>query len=197
MENQGSDRKLWFVQQKFFWPKVYSDVVEKVGNCSRCVWGKTPERPKTDLVTIQTSRPRGLVCIDFLSLEKSDRRVWTYLSDYGPLSKVCYGYSSNTEKQSEHFFRHCSYLVCLHLDQVRNFESSAIKELCRLAGVKKSCTTPYHPMGNGQVEGFYKTLLKLLETIDAEQKQDRKTYGLPLDLGYNETKHNTTGNLPH
>lgn len=52
-------------------------------------------------------------------------------------------------------------------------------------------------MGNGQVEGFYKTLLKLLETIDAEQKQDRKTYGLPLDLGYNETKHNTTGNLPH
>lgn len=144
MENQGSDRTCWFVQQIFFWPKVYSDVVEKVGNCSRCVWSKTPERPKTDLVTIQTSRPRGLVCIDFLSLEKSDRRVWTYLSDYGPLSKVCYGYSSNTAKaQSEHFFCHCSYLVCLHLDQVRNFESLAIKELCRLAGVKKSRTIPW------------------------------------------------------
>lgn len=156
MENQGNDRTYWFVQQRFFWPKGYSDVVEKVWNCSRCVWSKTPERPKTDLVTIQTSRPRGQVCIDFLSLEKSDRRVWTYLSDYGPLSKVCYGYSSNTAQTlCEHFFCQCSYLVCLHLDQVRNFESSAIKELCRLAGVKKSRTTPYHPMRICQVERFY------------------------------------------
>lgn len=66
-----------------------------------------------------------------------------------------------------------------------------------MAGVKKSRTTPYHPMGNGQVERFYQTLLNLLETIDVKQKQDRKTYGLPLDLGYNETKHDTTGNFPH
>lgn len=148
--------RIGLYNRDFFWPKAYSDVVEKVGNCSRCVWSKTPDRPKTDFVTIQTSRPRELVCIDFLSLEKSDRRVWTYLSDYGPLFKVCYGYSSNTAKaQSEHNFCHCSNLVCLHLDQVRNIESSAIKELCRLAGVKKSCTTPYHPMENGQVERFY------------------------------------------
>lgn len=52
-------------------------------------------------------------------------------------------------------------------------------------------------MGNGQVERFNQTLLKLLETIDAEQKEDWKTYNLPLNLGYNETKHDTTGNLPH
>lgn len=52
-------------------------------------------------------------------------------------------------------------------------------------------------MENGQVERFYQTLLKLIETIDAKQKQDWETYGLPLDLGYNETKHDTTGNLPH
>lgn len=37
MENKGSDKTYWFVQQIFFWPKVYSDVVEKAGNCSRCV----------------------------------------------------------------------------------------------------------------------------------------------------------------
>lgn len=87
--------------------------------------------------------------------------------------------SSTKNTLCEHFFCQNSYLVCLHLDQVRNFESSAIKELCRLAGVKKSRRTPYYPMGNGQVERFYQTLLKLLETIDAEQKEDWKTGNSP------------------
>lgn len=105
--------------------------------------------------------------------------------------------SSTAKILCEHFFCHYSYLVCLHLDQGINFQSSAIKELCRSAGVKKSRTTPYHPMGNGQVERFNQTLLKLLETIDAKQKQEWKTYDLPLNLGYNETKHDITGNLPH
>lgn len=52
-------------------------------------------------------------------------------------------------------------------------------------------------MENDQVERFNQILLKLLETIDAEQREDWKTYGLPLDLSYNETKYDTTGNLPH
>ena len=42
----------------------------------------------------------------------------------------------------------------------KKFESNFIKELCSLAGVHKSWTTPYHPIRNGMVERFNQTLLK-------------------------------------
>ncbi|RXN22815.1 interleukin-1 receptor accessory -like 1-A isoform X3 [Labeo rohita] len=47
----------------------------------------------------------------------------------------------------------------IHSDQGANFESQLIRELLEVAGVKKSRTTAYHPMGNGHVERFNRTLV--------------------------------------
>lgn len=46
----------------------------------------------------------------------------------------------------------------IHSDQGASFEIQLISELLRVAGVKKLRTTPYHPMGNGSVEHFIRTL---------------------------------------
>ena len=84
----------------------------------------------------------------------------------------------------------------IHSDQERNFENSLIKELCSLAGVHKSRTTPYHPMGNGMIERFNQTLLKMLGTLEDHQKQDWKSYVAPLVHAYNATSHDSTGFSP-
>ena len=52
----------------------------------------------------------------------------------------------------------------------RNFETRVIKQLCKLLGIKKSSTTPYHPMGNGSAERFNQTLIKMLSTLSEEHK---------------------------
>ena len=51
-------------------------------------------------------------------------------------------------------------------EQDANFESNLIKMLCKIAGVEKSRTTPYHLMGNGQVERFYQILGGLSTNFD-------------------------------
>ena len=78
-----------------------------------------------------------------------------------------------------------------HIDQGRVFESSVIKELCNIAEVEKSRTTPYHPVGNGMVERFKYTLLNMLGTLRDDQKQDWKAYGAPLVYSYIATRHDS------
>ena len=94
-------------------------------------------------------------------------------------------------------FCHYGYHSCLHSDQGRNFESEVIKELCAIANVDKTRTTPYRPMGNGMPERFNQTLLNMLGTLKEDQKSDWKTYVPPLVHAYNATRHESTGFSPH
>ena len=82
-------------------------------------------------------------------------------------------------------------------DQGRNFESDLIKELCKIAGMKKLHTTPYHPQGNGQCERFNSTLCNMLGTLSEEEKSDWKSYLGCMTHAYNCTKHASTTYSPY
>ena len=97
----------------------------------------------------------------------------------------------------EQFIVHYSFPERIHSDQGGNFESKVIRELCKLAGIQKSRTTPYHPMGNGMVERFNQTLIKMIGTLQDHQKSDWKSYIPALVQAYNSTKHESTGYAPH
>ena len=96
----------------------------------------------------------------------------------------------------EKFIVHYGFPERLHSDQGRNFESEVIRNLCELAGMEKTRTTPYHPSGNGMCERFNRTLLHMLGTLDDHQKANWKDYVAPVVHAYNTTKHNSTGFSP-
>lgn len=97
----------------------------------------------------------------------------------------------------DNFFLHYSFPEKLHSDHGRNFESKVIRELCKLLGIKKTRTTPNHPMGNGSAERFNQTLIKMLSTLSEEQKSDWKSHVAPLVHAYNATMSDPTGYTPH
>ena len=62
--------------------------------------------------------------------------------------------------------------------------------------MNKTRTTPYHPMGNGMVERFNKTLLNMLGTLEESQKADWKSYASTMTHAYNAAIHDSTGFSP-
>ena len=198
----GFDKTLSLARERFFWPRMSTDITEWIKACGPCVRRKGNTAQKAELVNVTTSQPMELVCMDFLSLEKSGGcENILVMTDHFTGFAQAYPTKSQTAKTTADalfntFVCHYGFPGRLHSDQGRNFESEVIKHLCDLAGVKKSHTTPYHPMGNGKCERFNRTLLSMLGTLPDEQKSKWKKYVNPLIFAYNCTKHETTGFSP-
>jgi transposase InsO family protein len=84
----------------------------------------------------------------------------------------------------------------LHSDQGRQFESALIAEMCKILGIVKSRTTPYHPQSDGLVERFNRTLLDMLATAATDYPFDWQQHLRPLCMAYNTSVHTTTGYSP-
>jgi hypothetical protein len=97
----------------------------------------------------------------------------------------------------DNFFVYYGFTEKLHSDQGQNFLSKVIKRLCRIAGIRRSRTTPYHPQSTGQVERFNQTLLQMLGTLTDDRKKDWKTAIPSLVHAYNATRHESTGYTPY
>lgn len=203
MGHQGRDRTTSLIKARFFWIGMDADISKKVRRCGRCIRRKTRPVPAAELVNITSSYPMELVCMDYLSLETSRGGYDNILVITDHFTR--YAQAIPTRNQTayttakvlyENYFIHYGFPFKLHSDKAQNFESKVIRHLCKLAGIKKTRTTPYHPMGNGQVERFNQTLLQMLGTLDSSKKSDWKSYVSPLVHAYNATRHDSTGFSP-
>ncbi len=163
--HQGRDRSISLAKERFYWIRMDTDIEEWIKRCGRCIRSKA-KASKVTLVNIETTQPLELVCMDYLQLEPSRGGIENILVLTDHFTRYAKAYptknqrAKTTAKCLMDFTADYGFPARLHADQGRNFESKVIKELCKLAGVKKSRTTPYHPMGNGMTELFNQTLIK-------------------------------------
>jgi len=199
----GRDRTIALAKERFWWPGLNKDVEEWVRQCPRCVRRKAIGET-APLVNISTSQPMELVCIDFLSLETSSGGFQSILVITDHFSR--YAQAIPTRNQTakttaealfSKFIVHYGFPKRLHSDQGANFEGRVIRELCQIAGVEKSRTSPYHPQGNGMTERFNRTLLGMLGTLEPEKKNAWHKYVPTMVHAYNCTAHDSTGYTPY
>ena len=176
--HQGRDRTLSLLRERFYWPSLYRDTIEHWESCRKCLLRKS-NVPKAELVPISVSRPVELVHLDYLCLEPCKGKIENVLVVTDHFTKYAQAFPTKSETASttvqvlwNNFICHYSFPEKFISDQGRNFESELIKDLCRLAKVKKVRTTPYHPMTNGQCERFNQTLCDMLGTLETEEKAD-------------------------
>ncbi|XP_048250419.1 uncharacterized protein LOC125378637 [Haliotis rufescens] len=179
------------------------DVDDWIKNCRRCICRKTPTNQRAPLIGIETTQPLELVSMDFLDLEpcKGGKHNVLVVTDHFTRYAQAYVTNNMTAKVTakaffDNFIVHYGIPQRIHSDQGANFDGNLIKELCLLTGMKKSRTTPYHPMGNGMCERFNRTLCDMLGTLSPDQKSDWKSHIGPLVHAYNCTRHESTGQSP-
>ena len=182
---------------------MYKDVKNWLHECMPCLCRKTPINQRAPLVNIFTSQPMELLCIDYLTLEPSKGNIENILVITDHFTK--YAQAIPTKNQTalttakalcDLFINHYGFPQKLHSDQGRSFENQVIKHLCQMVGMRKTRTTPYHPMGNGLCERFNRTLLNMLGTLSPDKKSDWKQYVGPIVHVYNCTRHESSGFSP-
>jgi transposase InsO family protein len=198
----GRDRTLALARERFWWPGMSTQVEDWVKHCPRCLRRKSA--PNTaPLVNITSTQPMELICIDYLSLESSSGGYGNVLviTDHFTRYAQAFPTRNQTAKTTAEvlftqFFAHYGFPRRLHSDQGANFESQVIKELCAMAGITKSRTTPYHPQGNGLTERFNSTLISMLGTLEPEKKTSWHRHIPAMTHAYNSTPNTTTGQSP-
>ena len=201
--HQGRDRTLSLMKRRLYWPGMDKFISSRIEECGRCIRRKVLPKRAAELVNIVSTAPMEVVCIDYLSLERSKGGYENILviTDHN----TRYAQAIPTRNQTvqttakalfQNFFLHHGFPARIHSDQGANFESKLIQSLCSLTGMRKTRTAPYHPMGIGMVERFKKTILNMLGTLDESKKSDWKSHVSTMTHACNDANHDSTGFSP-
>jgi len=177
----GIAKTLQKIRDRFYWPGQRRDVEDWCRACDECAARKSLPRPRrASLQSDLTGVPIQRVAMDILGPLPETERGHKYIlviADYFTKWTEAFPMHDMEAQTVAKLFVH--HFVCrfgapdyLHTDQGSNFESILMAEICRLLGILKTRTTPYHPQSDGLVERFNRTLLNMLSVIAKDREQD-------------------------
>lgn len=95
----GFERTVQLIRERFHWPRIFQEVKAWCEQCERCCLRKTPTTGvRAPLVSIHSSAPMELVCVDFLTLEKSKGGIENVLIVTDHFSRYAQAYPTKDQK---------------------------------------------------------------------------------------------------
>ena len=155
----GLEHMLHLMCDRFCCPHMAAQAKENIGKCCPCLAFKA-KQPKSHLENIMATHPLELVHLDYLCLESGkglEENVLLVTDHFTRYAKVYVTRTQTTQTTVRilwnKFIVHYGLPEKILLDQGHSFESQLVADLCKLMGMQKIWTSPYHPQTNGQGEG--------------------------------------------
>jgi len=202
----GPARIIQQLKEYYFWPGLNRDVRLWYQQCVQCARSRgPPARSHGGLQKILASAPMDFITIDILSgLPTADDGSKYILVAVDFYTKWMETYSLPDQEAAtcmnalyNGFFSRFGLARQLHTDQGKNFEAALVKELCKLTGIHKTRTTPFHPRSDGLTERANRTILQMLRATTQEHPHDWPNRLPALLAAYRMTVHSVNGVTPN
>ena len=165
--HQGQNKTASLLLEWFWWPRMTLEVKATVKNCKQCLC-HDGDSIRAPLVPVEATGPMDLLHLDFTKIEVSGdhKKELKRKPEIVNVLVVTDHFTQHTmafmtEDMTAHtmacvLYHHYFYIfgtpLCLMIDNDLAFTSEVVQELCNLFGVKRVCTSTYHPQSNGAIE---------------------------------------------
>ena len=177
------------VKIKYYWYEMKNDVNSWVLSCEQCASDKTPhKRPKAPLGSLGVGATLATLSTDVLGplpVTPRNNRYILVVTDHFTKWVEIFAVPDQTAVTTanvilnEVITRYGSP-QSIHSDLGSNYESQIFKELCKLMEIRKTRTSVRNPKGNGQVEKFNRTLVRMIKAyLKGEQENWDLNLGCP------------------
>jgi len=201
----GFKKTLDKLQQRFYWPKMASDIFIHCRSCLSCAGRKAPAAYiHAPLVPITVAECFELVAMDILgpfpTTETGNKYVIVFCEYLTRWPEAFAIPDAKAETVARVFVDNivCRYGAPKRLlsDRGANFLSDTMKEICRICQTTKVNTVAYHPQCDGLVERFNRSLAEMLSMYVSTSQRDWDFFIPYVLLAYRTSKHESTGFSP-
>jgi hypothetical protein len=165
--HQGVNRTRGKIRRYFTWPGLNENVDAFVKNCEICQKSKTNTYTRMRMHEVEVSKyPFYKIFLDIVGpLDVSDKGNKYILTVMDDLSRYFNAYPLPNQEAATLCYAFVTFILAHHktprvvlTDRGTNFMSDEFSKVCKLFGIKKVSTSPYHPQSNGALERAHRSL---------------------------------------
>ena len=192
-------------RSQFFWPGMSTYVRRWVRNCLKCGSRKKPQYSRRQpMQTYRVGAKLDTVSIDILGPFKprtahGNVSILT-ITDHFTRWVNAYPLRDATAVKIARcvvdFIAQFGMPKHLHSDQGSNVDGSVIGEVCKLLGISKTHTCPWHPQGNAITERENKVIVDMLSHFVNKRQTDWDEHLPVVMMAYRSSVHRMLGESP-